>query len=338
MCVLLVRPIHPSASSGGPTPSTKTWCRWRWSGPGEFVERVQRTQLLLGGVARMGVLHNLVWACCLLRESGGLSPSRRRVSWSTVFWFGSRLLGHINVLNHWTLPLHHKHVYHSIKILALMQLHRLLHCPGSQAPVVHHDGHVHHLICTWSISTVLFWMVGVWRCTQLGHRSFCPCAGHVRSARSCARPAMTLSMHCHTGIPENLLNRLHHWDLPQRHSRSFDDPINELQLLNLHGFEHCLEHWAPLPSFSTIQQVRIGETWMWTAGCDDTLSGLWLEMCGCPYTWINHEMTRKTAGRTTEGTNWKHTKKSSSGHVAIRNEDWQQRCHRPTRELKAETC
>ena len=35
--------------------------------------------------------------------------------------------------------------------------------------------------------------------------------------------------------------------------------------------------------FSTTQQVRIGETCMWTAECDDVLSGLWLEVCGCPW-------------------------------------------------------
>ena len=58
--------------------------------------------------------------------------------------------------------------------------------------------------------------------------------------------------------------------------------------------------------FSTIQQVRIGETCMWTA-CVMTfwaIYGLrWADIHECTY--INYEMTRKTAGRATERTHWK---------------------------------
>ena len=39
-----------------------------------------------------------------------------------------------------------------------------------------------------------------------------------------------------------LLHHLHHWYLPLRHRRDVDDLVDELQLLNLHGSEHCLDH------------------------------------------------------------------------------------------------
>ena len=59
-----------------------------------------------------------------------------------------------------------------------------------------------------------------------------------------------------------------------------------------------MENWSPLRRVSTIQQVRIGEIWMWTAGCDDVLSGLWLEMGGCP--WAHMYQTWDYKGRQQE--------------------------------------
>ena len=73
------------------------------------------------------------------------------------------------------------------------------------------------------------------------------------------------------------------------------------------------------------------------AGCDDVLSGLWLEMCGCPWVhmyqpWDDKEGSRMNNRRT----NWR-TQKTSSGHVSRRNEDhqsesWKQRLDKKTRE------
>ena len=55
-----------------------------------------------------------------------------------------------------------------------------------------------------------------------------------------------------------------------------------------------------------------------------------VHVCTC----IKHEKTRKTAGWTTEEPTDKF-QNSSFGHVSTRNEERQQCCHQPTRELKA---
>ena len=39
----------------------------------------------------------------------------------------------------------------------------------------------------------------------------------------------------------SLLIRLHHWNLPLRQDRNFDNLADELQPLNLHGLEHSLD-------------------------------------------------------------------------------------------------
>ena len=89
---------------------------------------------------------------------------------------------------------------------------------------------------------------------------------------------------------------------------------------------------APLPNgklgtiseeFSTIQQIRIGETCAWIAGCDDVLSGLRLDVDMCQ----PHEcacMRWQEGHQDEQQKNYlQNKKKSSSGHVSIRNEDHQ---------------